>query len=53
MQAYCTEYGVETRWENNMPGKDWIEGFTRRWSHRVKLKKPRAIKRSRSQECRK
>ena len=27
VQAYCTEYCVQTRWPNNMPGKDWIIGM--------------------------
>jgi hypothetical protein len=39
---------VKTRWENDMPGYDWIRSFKERWSHRVKVKRPSNIKRSRA-----
>lgn len=48
MQAYCIEHDVKTRWDDNRPGKHWIRSFQKRWSHRVKLKKPSNIKRSRA-----
>jgi transposase-like protein len=49
VQAYCLENGVETRWKESKPGKDWIINFQKRWSSEVKLRKPRHIKRSRAQ----
>jgi hypothetical protein len=48
VQAYCVENDVTTRWVNSRPGVDWIRNFKRRWSHRVKVKKPSNIKRSRA-----
>ena len=48
VQAYCTEHGVETRWEDNRHGKHWIRHFRTRWAHRVKMRKPTNIKRSRA-----
>jgi hypothetical protein len=48
VQAYCVENGVETRWKDSKPGKDWVVSFQKRWSHKVKLRRPRAIKRSRA-----
>lgn len=49
VQAYCIEHGVETRWKDSKPGKDWVINFQRRWKNEVKLRKPRHIKRSRAQ----
>lgn len=49
VQAYCLEHGVETRWQDSKPGKDWIINFQKRWQHEVKLRKPRHIKRSRAE----
>jgi hypothetical protein len=48
VQAYCVENEVRTRWKNDRPGSDWIRSFKRRWSHRVKVKKPSNIKRTRA-----
>jgi hypothetical protein len=48
VQSYCVTNSVKTRWENNRPGYDWIRSFKERWSHRVKVKKPSNIKRSRA-----
>jgi hypothetical protein len=48
VQAYCVEKDVNTRWKDSRPGNDWIRNFKRRWSHRVKVKKPCNIKRSRA-----
>jgi transposase len=48
VQAYVVEHNVETRWEAGKPGKDWVDNFRKRWSHRVKVKKPTNIKRSRA-----
>lgn len=48
IQSYCTENSIYTRWEDNMPGLDWVRLFQQRWSHRVKLKKPTNIKRARA-----
>jgi hypothetical protein len=45
VQAYVVENDVETRWENGMLGPDWV----RRWRHKVKVKRPSDIKRSRVQ----
>ena len=39
---------MRTRWKDNLPGKDWVKSFKKRWSHRVKVRKPRTIKRSRA-----
>ena len=49
MQAYTTEKGITTRWHDNLPGKDWIKGFKKRWSHEVKVRRPTHIKRARSE----
>lgn len=49
VQSYCIEHGVETRWEDDRPGKGWIRKFTKRWRHEVKVRKPANIKRSRAQ----
>jgi hypothetical protein len=48
VQAYCVEHGIKTRWVEDRPGKHWIRNFRRRWSHRVKVRKPKNIKRSRA-----
>lgn len=48
VQAYCVENEVKTRWDNSRPGKDWVRSFKDRWRHRVKVKKPSNIKRSRA-----
>jgi hypothetical protein len=48
VQAYCLEHSVNTRWKDNRPGKQWIRHFRRRWAHRVKIRKPTNIKRSRA-----
>jgi hypothetical protein len=49
VQAYVVENDVDTRWENRMPGPDWVRSFQRRWRHKVKVKRPSNIKRSRAQ----
>jgi hypothetical protein len=33
---------------NNRPAKDWVRSFKDRWSHRVKVRKPTNIRRSRA-----
>jgi transposase-like protein len=48
VQAYVVENNVQTRWAEGKPGKDWVRSFTRRWRHKVKVKKPSNIKRSRA-----
>jgi hypothetical protein len=48
VQAYCTEHCVKTNWVNHRPGRHWIRHFRRRWAHRVKVRKPSNIKRSRA-----
>lgn len=48
VQAYCVENSVTTRWKNSRPGKDWVRSFKGRWRHRVKVRRPRNIKRSRA-----
>jgi hypothetical protein len=48
VQAYCVENGIKTRWVNDRPAKDWVISFTKRWSHRVKVRKPTNIRRSRA-----
>lgn len=48
VQSYCIENQVEVRWKDSKPGKDWIRNFQKRWSHMVKVRKPRNIKRSRA-----
>lgn len=47
VQAYVQENNINVRWTNGRPGKEWVRNFQRRWAHRVKVKKPRNIKRSR------
>jgi hypothetical protein len=48
VQSYCVENNVDTRWKGHRPGKDWVRLFKKRWSHRVKVRKPTNIKRSRA-----
>lgn len=48
VQSYCTENSVETRWKDNKPGREWLLHFRKRWAHRIKLRKPTNIKRSRA-----
>lgn len=48
VQGYCTEHNVKTRWNANLPGKDWIRNFRLRWKKEIKLRRPTNIKRSRS-----
>jgi hypothetical protein len=48
VQSYCVINSVKTRWENDRPGYDWIRSFKDRWRHRVKVKKPSNIKRSKA-----
>lgn len=48
VQSYCVENDVKTRWEDSRPAKDWVRNFRSRWRHRVKVKKPSNIKRSRA-----
>lgn len=47
VQSYVLENDVEVRWPNGKPGAAWVKNFQRRWSHKVKVKKPTNIKRSR------
>jgi hypothetical protein len=48
VQNYCVENNVKTRWPNDRPGIDWVDNFRRRWRHRVKVRKPTNIRRSRA-----
>jgi hypothetical protein len=48
VQAYVVENNVQTRWPDGRSGKDWVRSFTRRWRHKVKVKKPSNIKRCRA-----
>jgi hypothetical protein len=48
VQSYCVENDVDTRWVDSRPGKDWVRNFRQRWRHRVKVRKPTNIKRSRA-----
>jgi hypothetical protein len=48
VQSYVVEHNIDTRFVDGRPGKDWIRQFQKRWSHRVKIRKPRNIKRSRA-----
>ncbi len=48
VQAYVVENTNQTRWPDGRPGKDWVRSFTRRWRHKVKVKKPSNIKRCRA-----
>ncbi len=49
MQAYVVENDIEIMWEYAMPGPDWVLSFQWRWRHKVKVKRPSDIKRSRAQ----
>jgi transposase-like protein len=49
VQSYVQENSVLVRWVDGKPGKDWIRNFQKRWKHRVVVKKPTNIKRSRAQ----
>jgi hypothetical protein len=48
VQSSCVENDVDTRWVDSRPGKDWVRNFRQRWRHRVKVRKPTNIKRSRA-----
>jgi hypothetical protein len=48
VQVYCVENNVVTKWTDDRPGKGWLRKFKKRWSHRVKVRKPTNIKRSRA-----
>jgi hypothetical protein len=48
VQSYLVEHNIQTRWKDDRPGKEWVRLFQKRWSHRVKIRKPRNIKRSRA-----
>jgi hypothetical protein len=48
VQSYCVENNIRTRWENDRPARDWVRLFRRRWSHRVKVRRPTNIKCSRA-----
>lgn len=48
IQSYCIENSIETRWKDSKPGTDWVRSFQRRWSHKVKVRKPTNIKRCRA-----
>jgi hypothetical protein len=48
VQSYVIEQNVQTRWVDDRPGREWVRLFQKRWSHRVKIRKPRNIKRSRA-----
>lgn len=48
VQSYLVEHNIKTRFVDDRPGKDWTRLFQKRWSHRVKIRKPRNIKRSRA-----
>ena len=48
VQDYVVENSIETMWKEGKPGKEWIRYFRKRWAHRVKVKKPTNIKRSRA-----
>jgi transposase-like protein len=48
VQDYVVENSIETRWEDGKPGKEWVRYFRKRWAHKVKVKKPTNIKRSRA-----
>lgn len=47
VQEYVLANDVNVRWDEGKPGKDWVRNFTKRWAHRVKVKRPTNIKRSR------
>jgi len=50
---YGTSNGIDCfliiRWTDNLPGKDWMDLFQKRWAHRISLRKPSCIKRSRGE----
>lgn len=49
MVQYCSRIKISCqRWKNDRPGKEWIRCFRRRWSHRVRVRRPTNIKRSRA-----
>jgi hypothetical protein len=48
VQNYCVEHDVKTRWLEDRPGKGWVRNFQKRWRHRVRVRKPTNIKRSRA-----
>jgi hypothetical protein len=48
VQSYCIENEVHTSWKDDRPGKHWVRHFRKRWSHKVKIRKPTCIKRSRA-----
>jgi hypothetical protein len=48
VQSYCVQHGVKTMWEDDRPGRHWVRNFRDRWSHRVKVRKPKNIRRSRA-----
>jgi hypothetical protein len=48
VQNYCVEHDVKTRWLEDRPGKGWVRNFRKRWRHRVRVRKPTNIKRSRA-----
>jgi len=49
VQAFCVQNSIPTRWTDDRPGREWVRKFLRRWSHEVKLRRPRNIKRCRSE----
>jgi hypothetical protein len=44
---YCEVVWRQGGWITSL-GKDWIINFKRRWHHKLKLRRPRALKRSRT-----
>lgn len=48
VQAYCVRHEIKTRWKDDMPAREWVRLFLKRWRHEIKLKKPTNIKRSRA-----
>jgi len=48
VQAYIVGNNVKMRWLEGKPGKDTVSTFTKRWRHKVKVKKPTHIKRGRA-----
>jgi hypothetical protein len=48
VQSYCIEHSVQTRWKDDRPAKDWIRNFQKCCLHRVRVRKPSNIKRSRA-----
>jgi hypothetical protein len=48
VQVYCVENNVHTNWMDSRPGTGWVRKFKKRWAHRVKVRKPTNIKRSRA-----